>query len=139
MGATGATANAAAGGGEAKPPRLDKFLWAIRVFKTRSLAAEALRGGLIKVSGKVAKPASPVRVGDVVSVQRSGLTRTLRILQLIEKRVSAPLAQACYEDETPEEVIAAWRANRENQPAPRDPGSGRPTKKDRREIGKFFE
>lgn len=116
--------------------RIDKWLWAVRLYKTRSLAAEACTSGKVKVDGETVKPAYLLKAGQQLSISRQGYKQILHCKSLLEKRVSAPLALACYEDLTPPEEKDKWKF-----PASfyelRDKGSGRPTKKDRRDIDKF--
>ena len=113
--------------------RVDSWLWAIRVFKTRSAATAACRAGHVKVNGDRAKAAQPVKRGDEVRIRIDGFDRILVMREPLVKRVGAPVAAAAYEDispplPTPEEVALAPR---------RDRGAGRPTKRERREIEKL--
>lgn len=110
--------------------RLDAWLWAVRVFKTRSAATAACRAGHVKVAGESAKAAYRVGVGDEVRVRISGFERILIVRELLKKRVGAPRAALAVEDLTPE---------RERMPriAVRDRGAGRPTKRERREINRL--
>ncbi len=113
--------------------RVDSWLWAIRVFKTRSAATTACRAGHVRVAGERAKAAQIVRPGDEVRVRISGFDRILVVVQPLAKRVAAPVAATAYLDTspplpTPEEVALAPR---------RDRGAGRPTKRERREIDKL--
>ena len=110
--------------------RVDRWLWAVRLFKTRSLATAACQGGHVRVNGAPAKPSTKVRVGDRVDARAGDDDRVLDVVTVIEKRVSAPLAAACVVDLTPPKPDAAWVA----PPLVRDRGAGRPTKRDRREI-----
>ncbi|MFP5255448.1 MAG: RNA-binding S4 domain-containing protein [Acidimicrobiia bacterium] len=112
--------------------RVDKWVWAIRLFKTRADATEACRGGHVKVNGKAAKPASAVTVGDRVLVRVHGTDRDVEVAQVIDKRVGAALAATCYVDHTPPppEVDRIKVAERER-------GAGRPTKRDRRRLEDF--
>ena len=119
---------------EAPKVRLDKWLWAVRMFKTRSLATDACQAGRVKIEGKSMKPSYIVKLNDVVSVQR-GPKKVLKVLALLEKRVGAPIAAACYED------LAPPPAPQMGSPLDsvfhignRLRGSGRPTKKERREL-----
>lgn len=118
--------------------RLDKWLWAVRVFKTRTLAAEACRGGHVRVNEDPAKPAREIRVGDVVVVRREELTRTLRVKGLIEKRVGGALVPENLEDLTPPEEYERARQRAANSALSRAPGSGRPTKKERRLLDQLL-
>jgi len=116
--------------------RIDKWLWSVRIFKTRSLASEACTAGKIKIDGENMKAAYLLKIGQTVHVNKQGDKSIFKVVKLIEKRVSAPLAAECYEDLTPPE-----EKNKLHFPATfyevRDRGIGRPTKKDRREIDKF--
>lgn len=117
---------------EAEPTsvRVDVWIWAVRLYPTRSAAADACRGGHVKVNDRPAKPAHPVRGGDVVRAVTRGGERIVVATGLIEKRVGASLAVQQYEDRTPPPPP------REERPAPilRDRGAGRPTKRDRRRV-----
>ncbi|QHC58386.1 S4 domain-containing protein [Rathayibacter sp. VKM Ac-2760] len=110
--------------------RVDAWLWAVRVYKTRSAATTAARAGHIRVNGERAKAAHTVKVGDEVRARIGGFDRELVVRGLIVKRVGAPVAAECFEDRTPPPPP------REAAPAVivRDRGAGRPTKRDRREI-----
>lgn len=116
--------------------RVDKWLWAIRLYKTRTLATEACAAGKVKIEGESVKASYLLKVGQVLQLNRQGEKWTIKALKLIEKRVGAPIAALCYEDLTPPE-----EKNKLLFPASfyevRDKGIGRPTKKDRREIDKF--
>jgi ribosome-associated heat shock protein Hsp15 len=116
--------------------RIDKWLWAVRIYKTRTVAADACASGKIKINGESIKPAYLLKAGEIVSISRQGYKQILKCLKMIEKRVGAPLAAECYEDLTPPE-----EKDKLKFPASfyevRDKGTGRPTKKDRREIEKF--
>ena len=110
--------------------RIDKWLWSIRLFKSRTLATDALREGKVRINGLAAKPSSTVGVGDIVSVKKDGFNLQYRALQLIEKRVGAPIAATCYEDLTPAEELNKYKVwfetgqvtTTEGQPAAR-PGT----------------
>jgi ribosome-associated heat shock protein Hsp15 len=117
--------------------RLDKWLWAVRVFKTRGLASQACRQGHVTISGQPAKPSREVRVHDVLVVRKDNLTRQFKVLQVLDHRVSAPKAREFVEDQTaPSEL----QKPREPSLIPfffRPKGSGRPTKKERRQMDRF--
>ena len=119
--------------------RIDKYLWAIRIYKSRSLATEACRDGKIKMHGQPVKASAIVTVGDTIEVLKDGFRLTYKVIQLIEKRVSPLLAKPCYEDLTPEEEINKYKSWFIGKGAPerRERGTGRPTKKERREIDDF--
>ena len=113
--------------------RIDKWLWAVRVFKTRSLASDSCRHGHIQISGQPVKPSRQVRIQDVIVVQKDQMTRTFKVLQLLERRVGAAAARQYAEDQTP---ASEWEKPREPyfHPFARPKGSGRPTKKERRQL-----
>ena len=112
--------------------RVDKWLWAVRLCKTRSAATELCAAGHVKVNGAPAKAAHPVRVGDRVEAYVHDRQRVLEVVQIIEKRVSAPLAAECLVDHSPPPPPKEWYLD-----VARDPGAGRPTKKDRRHLDRF--
>ncbi|MEZ4311623.1 MAG: RNA-binding S4 domain-containing protein [Polyangiaceae bacterium] len=118
--------------------RIDKWLWCVRVFKTRSDAAEACREGAVTVNGNEAKPGRDVRSGDTIAVRLGGgLTRTLRILTLPRSRVAAKELPALVTDLTPPEEYERARQAQLDLLAPRGRGAGRPTKRDRRETDRL--
>ena len=114
--------------------RLDKWLWAARVFKTRGLAADACDGGKVDVNSQAAKPAKALRPGDVVRVTLPpGRHRTLKVARLDDRRGSATVARALFEDLTPPEPARTRLA----PPPRREAGAGRPTKRERRDIDRL--
>ena len=119
--------------------RIDKYLWAIRAFKTRSLATEACKAGRIKLGGNAVKPAYLVKIGETYSVQKGGLKKTIKVMGLLEKRMDAKSVVAYYEDLTPPEETQAFKSAFLSPMLARDRGAGRPTKKDRREIDELQE
>ncbi len=110
--------------------RIDSWLWAVRVYKTRSIATQACRAGHVRLNGQSAKAAQAVRVGDEVRIRIEGFDRVLVAKELLVKRVSAPLAAAAYEDRSPERPPKEFAGFL----GLRDRGAGRPTKRDRREL-----
>ncbi len=118
--------------------RIDKWLWAVRIYKSRSLAAEACGAGKIKIDGESVKAAHPLKVNTILIISKEGDKLKLNVIKLIDKRVSAPLATLCYEDITPPEEKDKLRFPGVFYEV-RDKGSGRPTKKERREIDRFKE
>ena len=116
--------------------RIDKWLWSVRMYKTRTLATEACAAGKVKMDGESLKASYLLKTGQTVQINRQGEKTILKVLKLIEKRVSAPLASVCYEDLTPPE-----EKNKLQFPSVfyevRDRGIGRPTKRNRRDIDKF--
>jgi len=119
--------------------RIDKWLWAVRIFKTRSLAAEACKKGKVLIAGVQVKPSRNVKVGDVIGLKRNPVLYSFKVLALAENRMNAKLVPGFMENvTTPDqlELIELARIAAQNN---RDRGTGRPTKKDRREIDEFFE
>jgi len=118
--------------------RIDQWLWAARLYKTRSLANQACRGGKVQINGGAVKPARPLRIGEVVCVKQPPIVRQYRVKELASKRVSAVLARGLVEEITPEaELQMLERARRDPLSlifASRERGSGRPTKKERRRL-----
>ena len=119
--------------------RIDKFLWAIRAFKTRNEAAEACKGGKVKIGQVNAKPSKLVQPGDVLRVRKGAVTYVYKVLQPIEQRVGAKLVPNFAENLTPQEELDKLRAPVETFFLSRDRGAGRPTKKDRREIEQIWD
>jgi ribosome-associated heat shock protein Hsp15 len=114
--------------------RLDQWLWAVRVFKTRTYAADAIKAGHVTVGGQPCKPAREVREGDLIVAKVGEVTRTLRAIGTPPSRVGAKLVAQFAEDLTPPEEFAKRREPNFIPPMLRTPGSGRPTKRDRRQI-----
>lgn len=112
--------------------RIDKYLWAIRVYKTRSDATEACNGNKVKIAGVNAKPSKAVKAGEVIEVRKGPAVLTYRVLALSESRMGAQLVPQYAEDLTPESELVKFHAPRETVFVQRDRGAGRPTKKDRR-------
>ena len=119
--------------------RIDKYLWAIRVFKTRTEATEACNGGKVKISGVNAKPSKNVQPGDIISVRKGAVNFEYRVIQPLDKRVGAKLVPDYAENLTPQEELDKMRAPVETFFVTRDRGAGRPTKKDRREIEQLWD
>ena len=118
--------------------RVDKFLWAMRIYKTRSIATDACKCGRIKMNGVEVKPSRSFHVGDVFTVRKGPITYTYRILQLWGNRVGAKLVPEYLQDITPKEQLELLELARYAAQSGRDRGTGRPTKKDRRDIEQFF-
>jgi len=114
--------------------RIDKWLWAVRLFKTRSQATEACRSGKVRVGGHIVKPSHEVRPGEEISVSQHSIVKTVKALQLLVNRVGAPLVPEYMQDLTPESELLKLKTMREMNYEYRDPGTGRPTKRHRREI-----
>ena len=118
--------------------RLDKWLWAIRVFKTRALATDACRAGVVEVNAQPAKPAREVHAGETVTVKQGLVLRTLIVVAVPESRVGAKLVPNFCTDMTPPEEFAKQREYRLQHVLAREKGSGRPTKRDRRDLDRLF-
>jgi ribosome-associated heat shock protein Hsp15 len=118
---------------------MDKWLWSVRVYKTRTLAAQACAAGKVQIGGQNVKPARSVKIGDVISAATGEITRTVRVLGLIEKRVGAKLVSQYIEDLTPASEYARPREKHFQPIMLRPKGSGRPTKKERRGMQRFLE
>jgi ribosome-associated heat shock protein Hsp15 len=120
--------------------RIDKWLWATRVFKTRSQATDACRAGHLKIDGRSVKPSRPVRVGDVISASLGPLTRTVRVVALLDRRIGASLVPEHLEDLTPASEYARLRepGRAESGASSWPKGLGRPTKRQRRALERFW-
>ena len=119
--------------------RIDKFLWAIRVFKTRTDATEACKGNKITVNGQGVKPSREVKAGDLIEVRKGSVLYKFKVKAPLEKRVGAKDVPAYAENLTPESELAKLHAPVETFFIKRDRGAGRPTKKDRREMDSLYE
>ncbi len=117
--------------------RLDKWLWAARIYKTRTLAADACKNGRVTINGAQAKPSRMVKAGDEIGVRKSPITYTFRIRQAIEKRVGAKLLTEVFENITPPEQYELLEMSQISGFIDRARGTGRPTKKDRRALDDF--
>ncbi len=124
-----------------KKTRIDKYLWAIRVFKTRSLATNACKGGKVKIGDTKVKASQMVSIGDIIEVKKGYVTYTYKALEIIEKRLSAKLVADKFEDLTPpENKVSKRMPSVFNFPvAQRKQGTGRPTKKERRSMDQLHE
>ncbi len=118
--------------------RLDKYLWAIRVFKTRSEATDACNGNKVRLNGIPAKPSKDVKEGDTIEARKGPMVLTYRVLQLSESRMGAALVPQYAQDMTPESERQKAHAPRETIILQRDRGTGRPTKKERRQIDELI-
>lgn len=120
--------------------RIDKWLWAIRIFKSRSLATEACSSGKVKVGGKSVKPSYKISIGDTITARKGRETKIVKAVKLIEKRVGAAIAADCYEDFSPPPLPSTKKEKPvffDFPVALREKGSGRPTKRERRSLDKF--
>ena len=117
--------------------RIDKWLWAARIFKTRSIAADACKNGRVTLKGERIKPSRIIKEGDVIEVRKPPITYTFRILKAIENRVGAKLVPKILENITPPEQYQLLEMNRISGFIDRARGTGRPTKKERRQLDDF--
>ena len=118
----------------AEETRIDKYLWSIRVFKTRSDATDACKGGKVRLNGNDVKPSRTIKPGNIITVRKGAILYSYRVIAAIEKRVGARLVPEYAENITPQEELDKLRHPVETFFLKRDPGSGRPTKKDRRQM-----
>ncbi len=119
--------------------RIDKWLWAVRIFKTRSLAADACEKGKISIGELQVKASRIIKVGEIVSVRKGAFTMQFKILQLAQNRMSAKLVEDFYKDITPEEELEKIKTHALAVRTYRNHAEGRPTKKERRALDDFLE
>jgi ribosome-associated heat shock protein Hsp15 len=119
--------------------RLDVWLWAVRIYKTRTLATQAIRGGHVKIAGMAVKPAREVRPGEVIAARVQQMTRTVRVLAAPAARIGAKLVAQFLEELTPPQEYARRREASLLPPGFRPRGAGRPTKQQRRAHDRTFE
>ena len=119
--------------------RIDKWLWAVRIYKTRSIAAEACKKGHISIGDRTAKPAHNIRVGDIVNVKKAPITYSFRVLKCAENRVGAKLVPELMENITSQEQYEILEMSKISGFIDRQRGTGRPTKKERRDLDIFVE
>jgi ribosome-associated heat shock protein Hsp15 len=122
-----------------KKGRIDKWLWSVRIFKSRTQANSACKAGKVKLEGEKVKPAQSIEVGEVLEVKKNGFDYIFKVEKIIQKRVGAPIAQECYKNLTPEDELNKykdWYIGK-GQTERREKGAGRPTKKERRELEAF--
>lgn len=119
--------------------RIDKWMWAVRIFKTRTIAAEACKKGRVNINGALAKAARTVKPGDIIQVRKPPVTYSFKVLQPIEKRVGAKLVADVMENVTTPEQYELLEMNRISGFINRAKGTGRPTKKERRSLEEFTE
>ena len=119
--------------------RIDKWLWAARIFKTRSIAADACKNGRVTIKGINVKPSHTIKAGEVVSVKKPPITYSFEVLQTIEKRVGAKLVLEVYKNVTDAKQYELLEMSRISGFVDRTRGTGRPTKKDRRQLDAFVD
>ena len=122
-----------------KKVRVDKWLWSVRIFKSRSQATDACKSGKVKIDEQNVKPSYLLQRDEVLQVKKNGFNMVFKVVDLLDKRVSATLAEPCYENRTPEDEMNkynSWYIGKA-RPEIREKGAGRPTKRERREIDRF--
>lgn len=119
--------------------RIDKWLWAVRLYKTRSQATEECGKGRVMIDGMPAKASREVKVGDKIQIRRPPIVRTYEVLDIAEKRMAAKLVEGFLRDITPPEELEILEMQKHMSWFQRDKGTGRPTKKERRDLDDFFE
>lgn len=124
---------------DTKEIRIDKWLWAVRLFKTRSIAIDACKKGRITIKGVTVKPSRMVKVGDVLQVRRPPITYSFEVLDLSERRMGAKLVPGYMKDVTPPSELEILEMSKLTGFVDRARGTGRPTKKDRRDLDQFAE
>ena len=119
--------------------RLDKWLWAARIFKTRSIAADACKNGRITIGGVKQKASKMIKEGDIIEVRKPPITYAFKVLKAIQNRVGAKLVPEVLENVTPKEQLELLEMNRISGFVGRARGTGRPTKKERRDLDEFIQ
>jgi ribosome-associated heat shock protein Hsp15 len=122
----------------AESVRIDKWLWAVRIFKTRSLATEICSKGQVLIGDLTAKPSRMIRTGEIIRVKKTPIYRSFKVLGIIEKRVGAKEVPQYMIEVTPQSELDLLEMQKDMLWITRDRGAGRPTKKDRRELDDFF-
>ncbi|MBP7506513.1 MAG: RNA-binding S4 domain-containing protein [Prolixibacteraceae bacterium] len=119
--------------------RIDKWLWAVRIYKTRSIAIEECKKGRITIEGIEVKPSRDLKIGDVLEIKKPPITYVFKVIQLTDKRMGAKMVPEYLEDLTPKEQFKVLEMQKMMQWSERDRGTGRPTKKERRDIDSFMD
>ena len=119
--------------------RIDKWLWAVRIFKTRAIATEACSGGKVKIDGTTVKASRKIQAGDVIQVRKGVIKFTYKVLKIAEKRMGAKLIIDFVEDLTPDDELAKLESSHKQPLQTREKGWGRPTKRERRKIDQLLE
>ena len=119
--------------------RIDKYVWAVRLTKTRSQASELISKGKIKINEMDVKPSRDIKMGDTINIHKNSAVFSYKVLELLEKRVGPKLVSTYIEDITPIEEVEKFKSYQEAQRVYRDMGTGRPSKKDRRSLDDFLD
>jgi ribosome-associated heat shock protein Hsp15 len=123
---------------EDKRMRIDKWLWAVRLFKTRTIASEACDLNRVFINDRSVKPSRLIKQGTCIQLRRAGFTRTIEVLKLTENRLNAKLVAGYYKDLTPKDEIDAFKIRITRAANFREQGTGRPSKKERRDLDNFL-
>ena len=123
---------------EKESVRIDKYLWSVRLFKTRSLATDFINKDRVSINGIPLKPSRMIKKGDIFLFKENQILRTYKVKEVLDNRVGAKLVSNYLEELTPKEELERLELLKITQPVVRDRGTGRPTKKDRRDLGEFF-
>jgi len=118
--------------------RIDKFLWCIRLYKTRSLAADEIKKNRVSIGDSPVKSSKEVKVGEIIRIRKNQILYTIKVIQMPKSRVGAKLVPLYIEDHTEKEQYELLKMRRSEQSYYRNKGEGRPTKKDRRELSEFI-
>ncbi len=118
--------------------RIDKFLWCIRLYKTRSLAADEIKKNRVSIGDSPVKSSKEVKVGEIIRIRKNQILYTIKVIQIPKSRVGAKLVPLYIEDHTEKEQYELLKMRRSEQSYYRNKGEGRPTKKDRRELSEFI-
>ncbi len=118
--------------------RIDKFLWCIRLYKTRSLAADEIKKNRVSIGDSPVKSSKEVKVGEIIRIKKNQILYTIKVIQIPKSRVGAKLVPLYIEDHTEKEQYELLKMRRSEQSYYRNKGEGRPTKKDRRELSEFI-
>ncbi|MBF6611424.1 MAG: RNA-binding S4 domain-containing protein [Chryseobacterium sp.] len=118
--------------------RIDKFLWCIRLYKTRSLAADEIKKNRVSIGDSSVKSSKEVKVGEIIRIKKNQILYTIKVIQIPKSRVGAKLVPLYIEDHTEKEQYELLKMRRSEQSYYRNKGEGRPTKKDRRELSEFI-
>jgi ribosome-associated heat shock protein Hsp15 len=119
--------------------RIDKYLWSVRIYKTRTDATEACRSGRIRINEIQAKPSKEIKPGDIISVRRGNIHFTYRVIADVERRQPAKMVDQYIDNITPQEELKKLNLSKESFFFSRERGTGRPTKKERRDIDELFD
>ena len=119
--------------------RVDKWLWAVRIFKTRSKATEACRKGHVSIDDLPVKPSRLIHLSEIIKIRKDQMIRSFKVLKLAEKRMSAKFVPDFLEDVTPSEELEILEMQKNMRWISREKGKGRPTKKERRDLDEFFD